>query len=56
MGGEGLARGPVEVLGTLLHEAAHAVAHVRGIKDTSLPGPVAQRAGSRRWPRSWGSR
>jgi hypothetical protein len=35
VGGEGLARGPVDVLGTLLHEAAHALAHVRGIPDTS---------------------
>jgi hypothetical protein len=31
-------RGPVDVLGTLLHEAAHAAAHVRGIKDTSRQG------------------
>ena len=38
IGGEGLARGPVEVLGTLLHEAAHALADVRGIKDTSRQG------------------
>lgn len=38
VGGEGLARGPVEVLGTLLHEAAHALADVRGIKDTSRQG------------------
>lgn len=38
VGGEGLARGPAEVLGTLLHEAAHALAHVRGIKDTSRKG------------------
>ena len=38
VGGEGLARGPVEVLGTLLHEAAHALANVRGIKDTSRQG------------------
>jgi hypothetical protein len=38
IGGEGLARGPVEVLGTLLHEAAHALAHVRQIKDTSRQG------------------
>jgi len=27
VGGEGLVRGPAEVLGTLLHEAAHALAH-----------------------------
>ena len=38
VGGEGLKRGPVDVLGTLLHEAAHALAHVRGIKDTSRQG------------------
>jgi hypothetical protein len=33
--GEGLRRGPRDVLGTLLHEATHALAAVRGIKDTS---------------------
>ncbi len=38
IGGEGLARGPGEVLGTLLHEAAHALADVRAIKDTSRQG------------------
>lgn len=38
VGGEGLARGPVDVLGTLLHEAAHALAHVRGVQDTSRQG------------------
>jgi hypothetical protein len=38
VGGEGLRRGPVDVLGTLLHEAAHALADVRGIKDTSRQG------------------
>jgi DnaJ domain len=36
--GEGLRRSPNEVLGTLLHEAAHALAHERGIKDTSRQG------------------
>lgn len=36
--GEGLARTPREVLGTLLHEAAHALAGVRGITDTSRQG------------------
>ena len=36
--GEGLRRTPDEVLGTLLHEAAHALAHARGIKDTSRQG------------------
>jgi len=38
VGGEGLARCPADVLGTLLHEAAHALAHVRDIKDTSRQG------------------
>ena len=38
VGGEGLARGQAYVLATLLHEAAHALAHVRGIKDTSRQG------------------
>lgn len=38
VGGEGLARGPAQVLATLLHEAAHALAHVRGIRDTSRQG------------------
>ncbi len=33
--GEGLRRTPREVLGTLLHEAAHALAAARAIKDTS---------------------
>ena len=36
--GEGLRRGARDVLGTLLHEAAHALAAVRGIKDTSRQG------------------
>ena len=36
--GEGLRRSSQEVLGTLLHEAAHALAHARGIKDTSRQG------------------
>jgi hypothetical protein len=36
--GEGLRRTPGDVLGTLLHEAAHALAHARGIKDTSRQG------------------
>lgn len=29
---------PERVLGTLLHEAAHALAHIRGIRDTSRGG------------------
>jgi len=36
--GEGLARTPREVLGTLLHEAAHALAAARGITSTSRQG------------------
>jgi curved DNA-binding protein CbpA len=36
--GEGLHRGAVSVLGTLLHEAAHALAAARSIKDTSRQG------------------
>ena len=38
VGGEGLARGPADVVATLLHEAAHALAHVRGVQDTSRQG------------------
>lgn len=36
--GQTLAKGPRAVLQTLLHEAAHGVAHVRKIKDTSGDG------------------
>ncbi len=38
VGGEGLKGGPVNVLNTLLHEAAHALAVVRGVQDTSRQG------------------
>jgi hypothetical protein len=38
VGGEGLARGGREVLGTLFHEAAHALAAERKINDTSREG------------------
>jgi hypothetical protein len=38
VGGEGLAQGAEELLGTLLHEAAHGVAVVRKIQDTSSQG------------------
>jgi hypothetical protein len=38
IGGEGLQRGPLEVLGTLLHEAAHGLAQARGVQDTSRQG------------------
>jgi hypothetical protein len=33
-----LQRGAVDVLGTLLHEAAHGLADARGVKDTSRQG------------------
>jgi hypothetical protein len=36
--GEGLLRGPVDVLGTLLHEAAHGLAFARKLSDTSRQG------------------
>ena len=36
--GEGLSRTPAQVLTTLLHEAAHALANARSIKDTSRQG------------------
>lgn len=38
IGGEGLSRGAAELLGTLLHEAAHGVATTRKIQDTSRQG------------------
>ena len=38
VGGEGLQRGPVDVLGTLLHEAAHGLAQARSTQDTSRQG------------------
>lgn len=38
VGGEGLERGPVDVLGTLLHEAVHGYAHAQDIQDTSRQG------------------
>jgi hypothetical protein len=38
VGGEGLHRGPVDVLGTLLHEAAHGLAQARAVQDTSRQG------------------
>jgi hypothetical protein len=36
--GEGLQHGPIDVLGTLLHEAAHGLAYARTISDTSRQG------------------
>ena len=38
VGGEGLAAGPRDLLGTLLHEAAHGVAAAREVQDTSRQG------------------
>jgi hypothetical protein len=38
VGGEGLRRGPAEVLATLLHEAGHGVAATRGVQDVSRGG------------------
>src|SRR6266496_2961205 len=38
IGGEGLRRGARALLGTLLHEAAHGVASIRGIRNTSRQG------------------
>jgi hypothetical protein len=38
VGGEGLHRGALEVLGTLLHEAAHGLATARSIQDISRQG------------------
>jgi hypothetical protein len=38
IGGEGLHRGPLEVLGTLLHEATHGLAQARGVQDASRGG------------------
>ena len=38
VGGEGLERGAKGVLGTLLHEASHGIAHVRKLQDTSRQG------------------
>lgn len=38
VGGEGLQRGARDVMGTLLHEAAHAAAAARGVQDTSRQG------------------
>src|SRR5215218_3534902 len=49
VGGEGLQRGPVDVLGTLLHEAAHGLAQARGIQDTSRQGRYHNRLGGCAW-------
>jgi hypothetical protein len=38
VGGEGIERGAGEVLATLLHEAAHALASVREVRETSRRG------------------
>jgi hypothetical protein len=49
--GEGLQRGPVDVLGTLLHEAAHGLAHTRKVSDTSRQGRYHNRRYAT-WPAS----
>lgn len=38
VGAEGLSRGAQALMGTLLHEAGHAMAEARGIQDTSRQG------------------
>lgn len=38
VGAEGLQRGAQALMGTLIHEAAHALCEARGIKDTSRQG------------------
>lgn len=43
VGGEGLRRGAVDVLGTLLHEAAHGLAQARRVQDTSRGGRYRNR-------------
>ena len=50
--GEGLARTPADVLGTLLHEAAHALAAARGITDTSRQGRYHNKKYAAAWPPS----
>src|SRR5215212_6449102 len=46
--GECLAEGPRQTLQTMLHEAVHALAHVRRVKDTSRGRQVPQQARVRR--------
>lgn len=41
--GEALNRGPEEVFHTVLHEAVHALAHARGVKDTDRTGKYHNR-------------
>ena len=61
--GEGLRRSAREVLGTLLHEAAHALAAARGIQDTGRPAatttpvsPSSPASSASTWTRTpgWG--
>jgi hypothetical protein len=47
--GEGLQRGPVDVLSILLHEAAHGLAYARKISDTSRQGRYHNRLGGCAW-------
>jgi hypothetical protein len=50
--GECLAEGSCQTLQTMLHEAVHALAHVRGVKDTSRGGKYHTSASSSPWPAS----
>jgi hypothetical protein len=50
--GECLAESPRQTLQTMLHEAVHALAHVRGVKDTSRGGKYHTSASSSPWPAS----
>lgn len=50
--GEGLRQGPSEVLGTLVHEGAHGVAHTRSVADTSRGGRTTTAATGTWWSSS----
>ena len=50
--GECLAEGPHQTLQTMLHEAVHALAHVRGVKDTSRVASTTTSASSSPSPAS----
>jgi len=54
VGGDGLAQSAESVLATLLHEAAHGLADVRKVQDTSFRAVTTTPATSS-WGRSWGS-
>jgi hypothetical protein len=50
--GECLAEGPRQTLQTMLHEAVHALAHVRGVNDTSRGASTTTSASSSPSPAS----